>query len=217
MPNRSVSYTRGTYGLLVVVLLGYMVKFYPEQLVAFDSTIQTAVRGSLPPILTTFFAHLTVMGDTLTQVLWVALFTALFYFWKNWRGEAALVLISGSLAGILIPLLKLLYGRIRPSLPHLVEAAGYSFPSGHSTGAFLIFGSLLIVVSQRLNKGPLKVAVQVSLIALIVLIGLSRIYLGVHYPSDVLAGFALGYGILNLIYPTYMSLRFKWRFTGRSK
>lgn len=217
MPNRTAFYTRASYGLLIFVLLGYVVKFYPDQLVGFDSSIQTLVRGGLPLLLTTFFAHLTVMGDTLTQVLWVALFSGLFYFWKNWRAEAALVLASGSLAGMLIPLFKLLYGRVRPGLPHLVEAGGYSFPSGHATGALLIFGSLLIVASQRLDKGWQKVLIQTSLIALIILVGLSRIYFGVHYPSDVLAGYALAYGVLNLIYPTYMFFRFKWRFQGLSK
>lgn len=217
MPNRTLFYTRASYGLLVFVLLGYVVKFYPDQLVGFDSSIQTLVRGGLPAALTSLFSRLTLLGDPLTQALWVALFSGLFYVWKNWRAEAALVLTSGSLAGILVALLKLLYGRVRPGLPHLVEAGGYSFPSGHTTGALLIFGSLLIVVSQRLDKGWQKVAIQASLVALIILIGLSRIYLGVHYPSDVMAGYALGYGVLNLIYPTYMSIRFKWRFQGLSK
>lgn len=216
MPNRTVFYTRASYALLVFVLLGYVVKFYPQQLMGLDSSLQTLIRGDLPPFLTAFFSHLTVLGNTLTQVVLVALFSGLLYFWKNWRAEAGLLLTSGLLAGLLIPLFKFVYGRTRPSLPHLVEAGGYSFPSGHATGALLIFGSFLIVMNQRLDKGWKKTVVQVSLVALIILIGLSRIYLGVHYPSDVLAGFALAYGVLNLLYPSYMKIRFKWRFQGFS-
>lgn len=217
MPNRSLYYSRASLALLVFVFLGYVVKFYPEQLVGFDQPVQSLVRGDLPPALTVFFASLTRVGDTAVQVGWVLLFAGLFFFWKHWRAEAVLMLVSGSLAGLLISLFKLLYARPRPSISHLVEAHGYSFPSGHATGAMMIFGVLLVVVSQRMPKGWLKQGCQLALISLIGLVGLSRIYLGVHYPSDVLAGFALGYAVLNLLYPTYMTKRFEWRFKGLSK
>lgn len=217
MLNKQTYYARASFALLIFVILGYMVKFYPEQLVTFDRSIQTVIRGNLPTRLTHFFIALTVLGDSLTQFIWVSLFAGLFYFWKNWRAEACLMLSNGALAGLVIILMKMVYARVRPTLPHLVEALGFSFPSGHATGAMLIFGSLLIVISQRMNKGLGKQVLQTGLVALILLIGLSRIYLGVHYPSDVLAGFILGYGVLNLIYPTYMSLRFQWRFKGISK
>lgn len=217
MLNRTIYYTRASFALLIVVFLGYVVKFYPSQLVPVDSAVQGAVRGSLPAALTTFLSTLTVIGNTASQIALVIAFSTLLYFWKNWRAEAIWVLASGLSAGILIPLIKLIYARPRPSLAHLVEVTGYSFPSGHATGIMLIFGSLLVIISQRMNKGWLKGLVQLSLVGLISLIGLSRIYLGVHYPSDVLAGFALGFGVLNLLYPTYMTWRFKWRFTGQSR
>ncbi|MGT2895360.1 phosphatase PAP2 family protein [Streptococcus entericus] len=217
MLNKTTYYAKASFALLIVVFLGYVVKFYPNQLVEADSAIQGAVRGNLPQILTSFFSYVTVLGNTLTQVILVSVLTAILYFWKNWRAEAIWVLASGLSAGILIPTLKLIYARPRPSLSHLVAASGYSFPSGHATGAMLIFGSLLVIISQRMPKGWFKILVQTGLMILIVLVGLSRIYLGVHYPSDVLAGFVLGFGVLHLLYPTYMTWRFKWRFTGQSR
>ena len=52
---------------------------------------------------------------------------------------------------------------------------------------------------------------------MIALVGLSRIYVGVHYPTDVLAGFTLAFGLLNVIYPTYDRIRFEWRFQSKQK
>lgn len=198
MSNKPLYYARASFALLLFVFLGYVVKFYPNQLVGFDSAIQTAVRGHLPATLTSFFARLTVIGDPLFQLLWVSLFALAFYSWKNWRGEAALVVVSGLSSAILIVLFKYVYARVRPSLPHLVKANGYSFPSGHSVGAMLIFGCLLIVATQRMAQGWAKRLVQGSLLVLIALVGLSRIYLGVHYPSDILAGFALGLSLIHI-------------------
>lgn len=217
MLNRTLYYSRASMALLLFVFLGYVVKFYPEQLSGFDQPLQSLIRGDLPEGLTAFFLAITRLGDTLTQVVWVLVLSGGFLVWKNWRAEAALMVLTGGLAGGLIFLFKLLYARPRPALPHLVEATGYSFPSGHSTGSLMIFGVLLIVISQRMAKGPAKQLLLAGIVLLIALIGLSRVYLGVHYPSDILAGFSLGYAVLNLLYPTYMMKRFEWRFKGWSK
>jgi undecaprenyl-diphosphatase len=167
--------------------------------------------------LTSFFKSVTVLGNTASQVVGIALFAGYFFFRKNWRAEAGFVLVSGVLGGLLILLLKKLYARPRPSIEWLIEEHGFSFPSGHTTGAILIFGALLIIASQRMDKGLFKSLVRGFLITLIVTIALSRIYLGVHYPTDILGGWLLGLAVLNLIYPIYMDFRFKLRFKGLSK
>lgn len=197
-------------------MLGYTVQFYPNTLHWFDSSIQNAVRGQLPNNLTSIFKAITVIGNVLTQFILVFLFAAIFYF-KKWKIEALLVLINGAVAGILIVAFKHVYQRLRPDLEHLVHAGGFSFPSGHSLGSFLIFGTLIIIIHDRVKHRLLKYFLQVILGLLILLIGLSRIYLGVHYPSDVFGGFVLGYGILNLIYPYYLKKRFEWRFHSKQQ
>lgn len=217
MKNKQLYLTRASFAILAFVMLGYVVRFYPEQLVVFDQPIQSAIRGSLPNFLTSLFKSITLVGNTSTQVILVLAISAFLYFVKKWKVEAGLVALSGVLAGVLIVVLKNIYDRPRPSIEHLVHADGFSFPSGHSLGAFLIFGSLLIVLHQRLEKSWRKTVFEALLVLLIAFIGLSRIYLGVHYPTDVLAGFVMGYGVLNLLYPFYDQKRFEWRFQAKQK
>ncbi|HEP1470513.1 TPA: phosphatase PAP2 family protein, partial [Streptococcus pyogenes] len=153
----------------------------------------------------------TVFGNVMTQVLLVIVSVLVLFFMK-WKIEALFILSNGAIAAFLITTLKLFYQRPRPAIEHLVYAGGYSFPSGHAMGSMLIFGSLLIICYQRLHSKLLQFVTSMIFIILILLIGLSRIYLGVHYPSDILAGFVLGFGILHFIYPFYKQKRFEWRF-----
>lgn len=216
MKQASRYWTRASFAFLAFVFLGYVVKFYPEQLVGFDSSIQETVRGNLSPALTQFFNHLTIIGNPEVQIGLVVV-TVLVLFGVKWKAEALWLAVNGSLAGLLIVGLKAIYVRPRPSLTHLVEAGGFSFPSGHSLGSMLIFGTILVIICQRVKKAPVRWALLAILSLLIGLIGLSRIYLGVHYPTDVLAGFVLGFGILNLGFPSYDKKRFEWRFQSKQR
>lgn len=217
MKRKQYYLTQGSFAVLFFVMLGYIVKFYPETLKGFDSTIQTAVRGELPTLLTNFFKTVTVLGNTKTQIVLVIFLTLLLYWYKNWKIEAGFVAFSGALVGLCIVTLKHVYGRPRPSILHLVHADGFSFPSGHSLGMFMIFGVLAIILSQRITNPLIKNVTRFILASLIFLVGLSRIYLGVHYPTDVLAGFLLAYGMLNILYPFYDHYRFVSRFKSQQK
>lgn len=216
MKHRQVYWTRASFGLLLFVFIGYVVKFYPQQLVAFDTALQVAIRGDLPDILTALYRGITMIGNPEVQAVTVPLLGVVFVL-KKWKSEAIWLAVNGILAGVLILALKPIYARPRPSIQHLVEAGGVSFPSGHSLGAMLIIGTLIIIVYQRLREGMTRQLVLLSLGLLITLIGLSRIYLGVHYPSDVLSGFLLGYSVLNIGFPIYDQKRFEWRFQSKQK
>ena len=97
---------------------------------------------------------------------------------------ANLVLVT-----VLNQVLKLLVQRPRPEGFRLAEATGFSFPSGHSMVAMAFFGLLIWMVWRTGRSRAVRVGCTAVFAALIALIGLSRIYLGVHYASDVLAGF----------------------------
>lgn len=97
--------------------------------------------------------------------------------------------------------LKQLFERARPEdvLP-LIEQGGYAFPSGHSVTSMAFYGMLLFLVQTRMEDRKKANALSIVLILLIALIGPSRIYLGVHYPTDVLAGWAEGVFVATAVY-----------------
>lgn len=89
-------------------------------------------------------------------------------------------------------LMKSLFERPRPIFPHLVEASGLSFPSGHAMISFSFYGLLIYIVWREIRNKGVKYFLVVFLLLLIHLIGFSRIYLKVHFATDVMAGFSLG-------------------------
>jgi membrane-associated phospholipid phosphatase len=90
-------------------------------------------------------------------------------------------------------LLKNLFGRERPLTPLLEEARGLSFPSGHALMSVTFYGLLIYIIWQTVKNKKLRLALTLALIFLILLIGFSRIYLRVHYTTDVIAGFCMGF------------------------
>lgn len=216
MKNKQSHFLKGSFALLLFMILGYVVKFYPENLVGIDQPIQSAIRGDLPVYLTAFFTRVTVLMNTPVVASWVGVIV-LFFVWKKWYTEA--LLLTGSLVttGLLVVILKHIYLRPRPELQHLVQEGGYSFPSGHSLAATLVFGSLIIVVGQRMTSQVGKVLAQLALFLCMVTIVVSRVYVGVHYPTDVTGSMLLGFGLLQMVFPYYDHLRFEWRFKSKQK
>ena len=137
MKDKQTYLTKGSFALLLFVILGYVVKFYPEQLVTLDSSVQTAIRGDLPETLTLIFRGITRLIDLPIVISWAIILIAIFYL-KKWKTESLLVAGNLGLAGILIVSLKHLYQRPRPDILHLVEEKGFSFPSGHSLAVTLL-------------------------------------------------------------------------------
>lgn len=165
MKNKQSYLTKGSFALLLFVMLGYMVKFYPEQLTSFDTPIQTWLRGDLPAALTTFFKLVTSVIDPVGIIIWVSALV-LFFLYKKWKLEAALLAGNLVLHGILIKLIKLVYQRSRPSISHLVKEGGYSFPSGHAMATAIVVGTLIIIVQQRIQNKKIKRLVQGLLLLL---------------------------------------------------
>lgn len=119
--------------------------------------------------------------------------------WKKYGGSDLLIWNFSNITGVaLMEILKMFFGRKRPPLPWFATAGGFSFPSGHSMMSTLFYGFLLflLVRNERFCKG--RKGFMMALGSLPVLIGFSRVYLGVHYASDVLAGWAAGLAWLGL-------------------
>ena len=216
MKDKQTFMMKGSFALLLFMIIGYIVKFYPEMLVSFDQPIQTAIRGDLPETLTLLFRAITHLIDIPVIISWVLIVAFIFYR-KQWKMESYLMLGNLTLAGILIVTFKNIYQRPRPEILHLVEEKGFSFPSGHSLAVTLMVGSLIVILSQRIKNTVWRKIVQILLSFYIVSVLVSRIYLGVHYPSDVIASLCVGLGVLFMEFPFYDKLRFQWRFKGKQK
>ena len=216
MKDKQTFMMKGSFALLLFMIIGYIVKFYPEMLVGFDQPIQTAIRGDLPETLTLLFRAITHLIDIPVIISWVLIVAFIFYR-KQWKLESYLMLGNLTLAGILIVTFKNIYQRPRPEILHLVEEKGFSFPSGHSLAVTIMVGTLIVILSQRIKNTVWRKIVQILLSLYIFSVLVSRIYLGVHYPSDVIASLCVGLGVLFMEFPFYDKLRFQWRFKGKQK
>lgn len=216
MKDKQTFMMKGSFALLLFMIIGYIVKFYPEMLVSFDQPIQTAIRGDLPETLTLLFRAITHLIDIPVIISWVLIVAFIFYR-KQWKMESYLMLGNLTLAGILIVTFKNIYQRPRPEILHLVEEKGFSFPSGHSLAVTIMVGTLIVIFSQRIKNTVWRKIVQILLSLYIFSVLVSRIYLGVHYPSDVIASLCVGLGVLFMEFPFYDKLRFQWRFKGKQK
>ena len=109
---------------------------------------------------------------------------------QNWFSIRVITIAISSL--VLMLLLKQLFQRKRPLSPLLKAAKGLSFPSGHAIMAVTFYGLLIYILQHTITSDWLKVFFTALLVVLILLIGFSRVYLRVHYASDVTAGFIIG-------------------------
>ena len=216
MKDKQTFMMKGSFALLLFMIIGYIVKFYPEMLVSFDQPIQTAIRGDLPETVTLLFRAITHLIDIPVIISWVLIVAFIFYR-KQWKMESYLMLGNLTLAGILIVTFKNIYQRPRPEILHLVEEKGFSFPSGHSLAVTIMVGTLIVILSQRIKNTVWRKIVQILLSSYIFSVLVSRVYLGVHYPSDVIASLCVGLGVLFMEFPFYDKLRFQWRFKGKQK
>jgi undecaprenyl-diphosphatase len=126
-------------------------------------------------------------------VLWtvIAATTIVLAIRRRWR-LAAYLLVTGAGALVLDPVLKSLVGRLRPVVAHpIAHGTGNSFPSGHSLGSIVCYGAVLLVFLPAV-RGRWRTTFIAVVVALVALIGISRILLGVHYLSDVIGGWAVG-------------------------
>ncbi|ASS65842.2 MULTISPECIES: phosphatase PAP2 family protein [unclassified Paenibacillus] len=156
----------------------------------FDERVADAVQGIASHPLTAVMKGFTTAGSG-PWVAGIMLVIAAALLLLGYRRE--LIFFAGVIVGssLLNLLLKLVFRRARPDVHRIIDAAGYSFPSGHSMAAFTLYGITVYFLWKHLARFWMKAAAVSAGIAMILMIGISRIYLGVHYPSDVLGGYLI--------------------------
>jgi len=186
-------------GILPFILIAGIGLFDWTRITVQDYRIGALFYNLRSPVLTTIATFVTRIGDVESQVVITAVMVLALFIAKKWRTGfwfGLTVLIGAALINSGI---KNFYQRVRPEeIEHLIEQGGYSFPSGHSMGSIIVFGGFIFLAFRFFKSEAIKWSLGILFGILILAIGLSRIYLGVHYPSDVIAGFSFGFSWLML-------------------
>lgn len=162
-----------------------------EELTRFDQILAEALHQNATPTGTRIFTLITRLGDGTTLAVGGMVVGAILLARRRWHLLAGWVAALAG-GGALNAALKALFQRARPDLANpFYDAMGWSFPSGHAMGSLIAYGMVTYVLVLNLRRPWAEIAVTV-MVALVLLIGFSRMYLGVHYFSDVVAGYAAG-------------------------
>ncbi len=182
-------------GLAVLTaLLGIGVRAWAP---GFDLQTMQAIAGNRNATLTSLAAVVSNAGSfALLAPLSIAFL--LLRRWKRPSDDIALLVIAAGSA-VLPIVTKLIVARPRPSLEHLSHLTSLSFPSEHTTQAAAVYLTIAIMLSKGLNRGW-REAVIVVAVLIAIAVAWSRVYLGVHWPTDVIAGLLLGWGWALLVF-----------------
>jgi undecaprenyl-diphosphatase len=180
----------GAAGIAVVLLIGLAIGHWPF---AFDRAIIVGLRDwGGPSWLPKVAADVTALGGGVILTIVVLLATGLLAVQRLWLSAAATLAASIS-GGLVVSLVKTEVARPRPDLvDHLVQVSNMSFPSGHSANSAIVYLTLAGLASQVTVSAAARRYILVIAILMVGAIGCSRVYLGVHWPSDVLAGWSFG-------------------------
>ena len=177
--------------ICLILFIFILENVFDNEIMVFDTNVYNVISSVKTNTVTNIFKVITEFGSAKVLIL-ITLITLVVV--KNKRIGAAIALNLASV-GLLNQILKNIIQRPRPEGFRIVEAGGYSFPSGHSMASMAFYGLIIYFVFKHIKNRPVKITICTILSLLIILIGVSRIYLGVHYASDVIAGF-----ILSIVY-----------------
>lgn len=176
--------------LLVFFILVKLVLIDQNQ--AFDQSINQFVEPYTNAVTTRFMVAISVLGSARFMLPANILLILYFLFIRKRRWYSIKIGVIALSSVLMMHLLKLIFNRPRPLVPLLEPAIGLSFPSGHAMTSMTFFGLLIYFINGHTGNKIARILLISLMIALILLIGISRIYLRVHYPSDVLAGYCMG-------------------------
>lgn len=162
-----------------------------KEFVSVDTNISLFAYSLRTPLLTQFMLLMSSFGQNICLAL-TALIGVIFLIKKH-NKEAVLFCVVLIMGLVLNHSLKFMFHRPRPTISPLVIERSYSFPSGHAMNSFIFYGLLAYFSYHFFRNKTLTIVSSVGAVVLILLIGFSRIYLGVHYFTDVLAGYIAGF------------------------
>lgn len=197
--NASLPYILTIIIALIIVIGGINLfieltdKLKTDTLAVYDQNITDYVISYRSPVLTNYFIFVTHIGDIYGYlvVLLGSVLVSLLVF-KRWKYVAQITIVL-ALSAVSNMILKRFIDRARPGIEHLVSVETLSYPSGHAMSAMAFYGFVMYLFYRFKMNLFLKITVILILFILILSIGISRIYLGVHFPSDIAGGFIAGF------------------------
>ena len=179
--------------LLIIFFLMLGVVLLDKNLVI-DEAIYNFIMKSRCPFLDNYFTFITKLGNR-NAIAIVVIVSCLIL-----RNRDIIYIISSTVTSVgFNTIIKYLVKRARPSHLRLIVEKGFSFPSGHAMISICVYGVILYLIVCNIKNKYLKYTLAILLGILILSIGISRIYVGVHYPTDVLAGYSLAIVIIIVI------------------
>lgn len=179
--------------ICVILFLAILEDVFEYETLALDTSVYTIVVEKMRnPILTDILKIITNLGSAFVLITITILSLIIL---KN-KKIGLCITLNLALSTLLNVLLKNIIQRPRPEGYRLIEETGFSFPSGHSMVNTAFYGLLIYLIIKNVQNKKLKYALSILISILILAIGFSRIYLGVHYTSDVLAGFLISVAYL---------------------
>ena len=177
--------------IICLVITGFILEdVYEREILEFDK-LAFSLFKIRTPLLTKIFLIITNLGSPYVLIL----LTLLSFLLKN-KKLSFIITANLGLITIINQVLKFIVKRPRPSDLFLIVETGYSFPSGHSMVSLSFYGLLIYFIYKYFKNKKLKIFLITFLSLIIILIGISRVYLGVHFVSDVISGFLLSLSYL---------------------
>ncbi|AQY50723.1 acid phosphatase/vanadium-dependent haloperoxidase family protein [Listeria weihenstephanensis FSL R9-0317] len=213
----------GGFSLLIFVIVALAVNSEPRWVAKFDLNWISRIQTNISISKTNLIENLTMIGSAETAIILTLIVVVILFFLRKfvvglWFGGTVLVC-----AVLLNTVLKDIFARPRPNFDRLIAETGFSFPSGHATGSTVFYGLSAMFLIFTVKQMWAKIVIGVVALGWIFFIMYSRVYLGVHYPTDVFGGFLFGVasifislGVYFLVREPLHNLLVKWRIKDRS-
>lgn len=171
-----------------------------QPFVSLDRHVDEELNEAATPWVTTAMEAVSWLGGTIGLAVVTAAASGALLIRRHVRA-AVFVALAFIGAELLDALLKVEFARPRPSVADPVSArpGGYSFPSGHATASMAVYGALAYLAIATVRRPRARITLAAGALLLVILIGFSRVYLGAHFPSDVIGGWCVGLGWVALL------------------
>lgn len=203
--NKNLIYASVPFFIVIIIITS---KIITKQELFIDKLAYNILVETLRnPTLTIIMKYITKLSDTLFIIIFSLILTLLFYFKLDKKKIAMLIPANLVTVALINQILKFIIQRERPVGYRIIEMSGYSFPSGHAMVSMAFYGLLIYIIYHLVKNKKARTSLIVLNIIIIILIGISRIYLGVHYLSDIITGYSIS--IIYLLLLTKLLKKYK--------